>query len=112
MKEISRSFFIILIIFVAITNTFPQTYKVVESNTEHIVIEFNFSNSYNVVDTVVSGRIFQKIRGEDHSYRNPGEPWLPEFMVLVGIPFDSKPTFRVMDQKQTSEKNRFLVLLS
>lgn len=112
MKEISRSSFITLLIFFASSHNFPQAYKVIESNTEYIIAEFKFNNLYSVVDTIVSGKTFQKIRGENHSYRNPGEPWLPEYIVLLGIPFDSKPIFRIIDQKQSIKKKSIYYTLS
>ena len=109
MKVIPRLSFVIIFLVLSNLNFFGQTYKVIESGTEHIIIEFNFANSYKVIDTLVDGRYYQKIRGENHSYRNPGEPWLPEFIVFTGIPFDSKPLIKILKQKQSIQKNQFLI---
>ena len=109
MKVISRSLFVIFILFLSNFKSFPQNYKVIESGNDHIIIEFNFVNTYRVVDTVEDGRTFQKIRGMDYSFRNPGDPWVPEFMVLTGIPFESKPTFTIINQKQSVIKNQFII---
>ena len=109
MKVISRSFLVIFILFLSNFKSFPQIYKVIESGNDHIIIEFNFLTSYRVVDTVENGRTFQKIRGVDYSFRNPGDPWVPEFMVLAGIPFESKPSFRILDQKKSIIKNQFII---
>lgn len=109
MKLLSHLFFVNIIILFSGLNTFPQVYKVIESGTDHIIVEFNFGNSYALVDTTVEGRTFQKIRGEDHSMRNPGDPWVPEFKVLAGIPFGSKPTIKILQQKQSVQKNKFLI---
>ncbi|MDZ7623242.1 MAG: C25 family peptidase propeptide domain-containing protein [Ignavibacteriaceae bacterium] len=108
MKLISRLFFVIVLFFSCL-NIFPQVYKVIESGTDHIIVEFNFGNSYTVVDTTIEGRTFQKIRGEDHSIRNPGDPWVPEFKVLAGVPFDSKPDVKIINQKQSVIKNKFII---
>ena len=109
MKVMSRSLLVIFILFLSNFKSFSQVYKVIESGNDHIIIEFNFVNSYRVIDTVEAGRTFQKIRGMDYSFRNPGDPWVPEFMVLAGIPFGSKPSFRIIDQKQSVIKNQFIV---
>jgi hypothetical protein len=109
MKLLSRLFFVNLFLLISGLNTFPQVYKVIESSTDHIIVEFNFGNSYTVVDTTVDGRTYQKIRGEDYSMRNPGDPWVPEFMVLAGIPFDSKPSIKIVEQRQSVSKNKFLI---
>jgi len=71
MKLLSRLFFVNFVLLISGLNTYPQVYKVIESGADHIIIEFNFGNSYTVVDTTVDGRTYQKIQGEDHSMRNP-----------------------------------------
>ena len=109
MKLISRVFFVNIILFFTNLNTFPQVYKVIESDENHLIVEFNFSNSYLVIDTVVEGKTFQKIRGIDHSIRNPGDPWIPEITILLGVPFDSKPTLKILQQKQSTFKNKFII---
>ncbi|MCU0413538.1 MAG: C25 family cysteine peptidase, partial [Ignavibacteriaceae bacterium] len=109
MKLLSRLFFVNLILLISGLNSYPQVYKVVESGTDHLIVEFNFGSYYAVVDTSVEGRTYQKIRGEDYSMRNPGDPWVPEFMVLAGIPFDSKPNIKIIEQRQSVIKNRFII---
>ena len=108
MKLLSLLFFV-FILFFSCLNIFPQVYKVIESGTDHIIVEFNFGNSYTIVDTIIEGRAFQKIRGEDHSIRNPGDPWVPEFTVLAGMPFDSKPSIKIIEHRQSVIKNKFLI---
>ena len=109
MKVISRSFFVIFILFLLTFKSFPQNYKVIESSFDHLTVEFKLDNSYQVVDTIVEGRTFQKIRGLDNSYRNPGEPWVPEYIVIAGIPFNCKPTLKILESKQTIRKNQFII---
>ena len=109
MKLLSRLFFVNLVLIISSLNTFSQVYKVIESGSDHLIIEFNFGNSYSIVDTAIEGKTFQKIRGEDHSIRNPGDPWVPEFMVLAGVPFDSKPEIKIINQKQSVIKNKFII---
>ena len=109
MKLISRVFFVNIILFFSYLNTFPQVYKVIESDEDHLIFEINFSNSYSIIDTVVEGKTFQKIRGIDHSLRTPGDPWVPEFRVLIGVPFNSEPKIKILQQRQSTLKNKFII---
>ncbi|HEY6437545.1 MAG TPA: C25 family peptidase propeptide domain-containing protein, partial [Ignavibacteriaceae bacterium] len=109
MKLISVVFFLNLLLCFSPINLFAQNYKVLESSVDHIIIEFNPTKSYSVADTTVEGRAYQKIRGEDYSYRDPGDPWIPEFKVLIGIPLGSNPTIKILEQKQTTLKNKFII---
>jgi len=109
MKLINHLFFINLFLLIPSLNTYTQVYRVIESDIDHIIIEFNFGKSYSVIDTTIEEKTFQKIRGEDHSLRNPGDPWIPEFKVLAGVPFGSKSTIKILEQKQSVQKNKFIL---
>jgi hypothetical protein len=109
MQLLSRSFFVLFIILVLNLKSYTQPYQVLESGVDHITINFNFGNSYTVVDTLSDGRLYQKIRGENHTYRNPGDPWLPEYIVLAGIPFNSQPTIKILNKKQSLKQNQFII---
>ena len=109
MKLLSRLFFVNIVILFSGLNTFSQIYKVLESGTDHIIVEFNFGNHYSVVDTTVEGKTIQKILGEDYSYRSPGDPWVPDYRVLAGIPLNSKPTIKVIELKHLTLKNKFII---
>jgi hypothetical protein len=108
MKLFFRLFFLNFFLLTGL-DAYSQVYKVIESGADHIIVEFNFSSSYIVADTTVDGRTYQKIRGVDHSMRNPGDPWVPEFRVLAGIPFNSKPNIKIIEQRQSVIKNKFLI---
>ena len=62
--------FIALLLF---SNSFSQSYHIVESQPDHIIIDFNFSQGYKIVDTVISGKTFQHITESGFSSRNAGE---------------------------------------
>ena len=109
MKSLNLVFFVIALLIISNLKIYSQVYKVVESNSDYITIEFNFEKFYSIVDTSFDGKTYQKIRGEDYSLRNTGDPWLPEFKVLAGIPFDSNPTIKILEQKQSINKNKFII---
>jgi hypothetical protein len=109
MKSLNLVFFVIALLIIYNLKIYSQVYKVVESNSDYITIEFNFEKFYSIADTSFEGKTYQKIRGEDHSLRNPGDPWLPEFKVLAGIPFGSNPTIKILEQKQSTNKNKFII---
>lgn len=109
MRVINQLTFFLFITFFSAFQSYSQIYKIIQSETEYVIIDFNFNSTYFVKDTLVEGRTFQKIYGPDLTYRNPGEPWLPEYSVLAGIPFGSKPTIKVLEQKQQIKKNQFIL---
>ncbi|GBD88602.1 lys-gingipain precursor [bacterium BMS3Abin03] len=100
---------LILTSFIFLSKTYAQNYRVLESTSDHITIEFNFFNSYVVVDTVIDGRSFQIIRGDDNYFRNPGEPWLPEININIGIPHNSDPSYTIIRNNRVAKKNQFIV---
>ena len=109
MQKLFRFLLVLFIIFFVSFNSHPQVFRVIESSSDQITIKFNFSNSYNIIDTIFNGLSYQKIKGEDNSLRNPGEPWLPEYIVLSGIPFNCNPTISILEQNQSLKKNQMIV---
>ncbi|NNJ51738.1 MAG: hypothetical protein HKP17_01105 [Ignavibacteriaceae bacterium] len=101
--------FAFLLVILSSNFSFPQQFKVIESTTNYIILEVDFSNSYNLVDTVVDGRTYQKINGRDDYFRNPGEPWLPSFVVNIGIPFESQPKVNLLNRNESLKKNQFII---
>lgn len=109
-----RSFFwsIFQIIFVSLTFTFlssAQNFKIIESTQDHITIEFDFSNSYNVYDTLVDGRKYQIIKGDENYFRNPGDPWLPLLNLNLGIPHSANPTYKILQNDRATYSNKFIM---
>ena len=99
------SLFIALLLF---SNSFSQSYHIVESQPDHIIIDFNFSQGYKVVDTVINGKTFTHIIEGGFSSRNPGEPWLPEYNVNFGIPFGSNPKVTILENKTIDYSNKMI----
>ncbi len=99
------SLFIALLLF---NNSFSQSYHIVESQPDHIIIDFNFSQGYEIIDTVISGRTFQHIIEGGFSSRNVGEPWLPEYNVNFGIPFGSNPKVTILETKTIDYSNKMI----
>lgn len=81
-----------------------QFHKILESSVEHVKIELNFEKAYLIKDSVVDGKKFNYIAGQDYHLRLPGEPWLPNYLLNVGIPFDSdvKLTIHALDRSNIS----------
>ena len=109
MKSIYFLFFVLFCLTFNALGLYAQPYKVLESKPDHIIIEFKFSGMYSIVDTTFNGKTYQKIGGDNYAVRNPGDPWLPEFQVITGVPFGSKPSIKVLDLRQTNFKNKFII---
>jgi hypothetical protein len=110
MHSIFRYVFQILIISLTISFlSSAQNFKIIESTSNHITIEFNFINFYFIYDTLVDGRKYNVIKGDENYYRNPGEPWLPLINLSIGIPHDSNPTTQILRNDRESYSNKFIV---
>ncbi len=108
MKFFLYTFFIII---VGAGFTFGQHYKVLESTSDHVKVEFDFRNSYSIIDTLISGREFQKIRGFSYPMGEAGEPWLPAFYIHIGVPVNSNPSVKILSVVKTVYQNKFIVPL-
>jgi len=110
MHSISRSVFQIIIISLIFTFlSSAQNFKIIESTSDHLTIEFNFNNSYSVYDTLVDGRKYNVIKGDENYYRNPGDPWLPLINLSIGIPHNSNPTIQILQNDTESYSNKFIM---
>jgi len=71
MNSISRIVFQILIVSLTFTFlSFAQNFKVIESTSDHITIEFNFNGYYFVYDTLVDGRKYNVIKGDENYHQD------------------------------------------
>ena len=85
---------------VACSLTFAQSYKIIESSSDNIKIEFNFENKYRIRDTLIEGNKFQYIEGDEYFFGNPGDPYIPGVLLNIGIPFNSNPQVKVLSIDQ------------
>lgn len=86
-----------------------QNYRIRESNSESITVEFDFTKSFSVRDTILDGGKYQYISGHFSAFRNIGEPWLPTEFLPLAIPFGSHPTFRVISSVEKSFENQLVL---
>lgn len=104
----NRIFFLSVMFFFHI-NLFSQSYKIIQSTPEKIIIEFDFRNSYRIIDTLINGTLFNYIASSEFFYRNYGEPWIPEFVVSLGIPRNSNPYVKLLSADKTNFENKFII---
>ena len=94
---------------VACSLTFAQSYKIIESSSDNIKIEFNFENKYRIRDTLIEGNKFQYIEGDEYFFGNPGDPYIPGVLLNIGIPFNSNPPVKVLSIDQEKIQQVFLI---
>jgi hypothetical protein len=101
----------ILCVFLIIfsSQSFSQYHKIIESTNEQLTVEFDFSDSYSIRDTLIKERKFQVIVGNENYLREPGDPWLPTININVGIPHNSKPTIQILNSDKKSYNNKFIM---
>ncbi len=100
-----------LIIIMAAAAAFGQHYKVLESTSDHVKVEFDFANSYSLKDTLISGKEFQKIIGFSYPIREAGDPWLPAYYIHIGVPVNSNPIVKIISVDKTVFQNKFIIPL-
>ena len=101
--------FLILVITLFPALIQSQNYTIIESTSSYVKVSFDFSNKYNLLDTVINGKEVTFISGEDYSIRKPGEPWLPTVHLNVGIPFNSKPSIKILSTEQENYSQHFII---
>lgn len=101
--------FILLLLVLPLFTLLAQPYKVIESTREHIIIEFDFTNYYSVTDTLINGRSFSYIDMVEFTPREPGEPWLPEVFLNLGVPKNSNPVLNILSSEQIRISDKFII---
>ncbi|MBX2975998.1 MAG: hypothetical protein KF721_07670 [Ignavibacteriaceae bacterium] len=79
-----------------------QSIKIIESSTDYIKLEVSFEQGYKIVDTLINGLKHSYINSTEFSHRVPGEPWIPQFGVSIGVPSQSKTSFEIISVDQKS----------
>lgn len=87
---------------------FAQSPKVLESSAESIVVEFSFGGKYQVKDTTLNGKTFQKISGRGFFTNQVGEPVLPQEFISLGIKNGTSLTYKILSDQKQVLKNQFL----
>src|SRR5690606_15128232 len=88
---------------------FSQNHKVLESTSDHIKIEINFEGAYQISEDIVDGKKFHSVIGKTINVRMPGEPWLPDYRINIGIPRNSVPQLKILKNiKETIPKKYIL----
>ena len=67
-----------------------QDYRLLESDENHLKLEFNFSNKFVVSDILIDGIKFTSIKDEKYPLQKPGDPFLPTRSYEIGIPQNTR----------------------
>ncbi len=105
---IKNVFIIISLTLILLTTIHSQSYQIIESNQNYIKIEFNFSSGYEITDTIFNGVNYTIIREQNYSWRDPGEPWLPNYNLNLAAPFNAEPKIRVLSIDSEVIPNRLV----
>ena len=88
---------------------FAQSYKVLESTSESIKVEFSFGGKYRINDTTQNGKTFQKISGNSFFSEQVGEPVLPQEFISLGIKKGASLTYKIISDQKQVFKNKFIL---
>ncbi len=90
-------------------NEFAQSYKILESSSDHIIVQFNFSEGFSLRDTLIHGKSYQYVRGNNYSLRKAGDPWLPSYYINLAAPPNSSPVVSVIKDEKIRYSNKFIL---
>ncbi len=104
-------FFLCVLFFQAaiFSQTLSQDYQVIESDENHIIIEFNFGSGFNIEDFFIDGIKFTRIVDPLYPIQDPGNPYLPTRYYNIGIPLYSEAKVTILDEKKDFIKDKFII---
>ena len=101
--------FALLISVLCYTTIIGQDFKVLESDENHLKIEFNFSNKFGVSDILIDGIKFTSIKDINYPLQKPGDPFLPTRFYQIGIPQNTKAVARIIDVEREVYNDKFII---
>jgi len=111
MKKFSLTLFILSLCFSATTSAQVKKtyYKIIESNLNYIEIEFDFSESYKVIDGRADNYTYSIIQSNDPILRIPGEPDIPTQFLKLGLPPNGVPSIKIVNKETEVLENKFIL---
>ncbi|MCZ2267328.1 MAG: C25 family cysteine peptidase [Ignavibacteriales bacterium] len=94
---------------VIFSQSLSKDYKVIESNENYVILEFNFENEFSIEDFFIDGIKFTKIVDPIFPIQEPGNPYLPTRYYNIGIPLNSEAKVTVLDEKKDFIKDKFII---
>ncbi|MFZ2324239.1 MAG: C25 family cysteine peptidase [Ignavibacteriaceae bacterium] len=92
-----------------INQLFSQDYQVLESDDNHIILEFNFNNKFNITDTLINGIQFSLIKDSQFPLQEPDKPFLPTRYYEIGLPPNSDAQVFILENDREVLTNKFIL---
>ena len=110
MNSYLSNFLIALLISVfCYTTIIGQDYKILESDENHLIIEFNFSSKFGVSDILIDGIKFTSIKDISYPLQKPGDPFLPTRFYQIGIPQNTHALVTVLETEREVLNDKFVI---
>ncbi|MBK7629695.1 MAG: hypothetical protein IPJ23_03075 [Ignavibacteriales bacterium] len=74
-----------------------------------MILEFDFSNKFEIKDFVLDGIKFTNIIDDQYPLRHPGEPFLPIRFYQVGIPLNSDAVVSIQEIEHEVYTDKFII---
>jgi hypothetical protein len=104
-----RIFSLILISFAFLNNSYSQDYKIIKSDDTQLILEFDFSNKFEVKDVNIDGIKFTNVTDSQTPMRKPGDPYLPIRFYEVGIPLDKNAIVNIQEIQREVYPDKFVI---
>ncbi len=102
---------ILLVTFFFIINNLisGQTQKIIQSDDNAFVMEIKFDDSVTLIDTVIEGGTYTKVRFKGQSLFLPGEPELPYHRIPIALSYHSLPKLSVVEEEYDTKRNKMVI---
>ena len=99
----------ILFSILIISNAFSQDYKVIESDDNHLLLEFNYNNKFSLTDTLIDNIRFTIINDIESTLQERGKPLIPLKYYEIGIPLNSNPKLSIIESDKEFFNYKFIL---
>lgn len=100
---------IILVLPFLLNFSYSQNYKVLESDDNHLTLEFYFKDNFLIEDTLIDGVKFTLVKNKHTPLQEAGKPFLPTSYFQIGIPFNSNAIITVLDFDRDVFADKFII---
>jgi hypothetical protein len=91
------------------TINFSQNYKVIESNLNYSIVEYDFSDVFELKEIETEGIKYTRIEDKLLSLRIPGEPNLPNRILKIGLPPNSNLRIEILKNEIETFYNQLIL---
>jgi hypothetical protein len=99
---------VVVIVYLAST-IYSQEYKILESDENHLLLEFDYSDKFKITEIIIDGIKLNKIIDNNSPAQSPGYPCLPTRLYEIGIPFGRTASIIILESNNEILTDKFII---